>query len=269
MKILVVRKLSSMEFYYHNQNVSRELLDSKLENDSHIKNLEEILKKYNRDYDVKTRLDLTYDLVDRYDLVISAGGDGTTIATAAYNKDKPQLNLRTCHDSKGKLCQDDTEDVINAFFDGNYKIEKWTRQDVYFNDVFIGRALNETCIGEALKFTKMAGYKLYFSYGNKEYTDEQRNSGLIIATGTGSTGWPSLFDPYSREEKSFRFKALLPYEGNIHYGEGDYFKIEYKKHQGRFAIDTIDTSEYDLKRDSILEIKLSNNPLNVVIPLKK
>lgn len=258
-KILVVRKMSALEFYYDGNHQSADLRESKDEQDGNVKKILEKLQKAGFSYKVVTRRDLTESLVESYDFVFSLGGDGTVIATAAFNKDKPQLNIRIDVKSNGNLCYS-PEKAIESFLAGEYKIEEWTRQDIFLDGKFIGRALNETAVGENLDFTKMARYNLK---ADRE-TDYHKDSGIIIVTGTGSTGWPGAFKPYSRKSKIFKFLTILPCEGRKR-GSGNHFEIEYKGHEGKF---TIDTAKHDLPRDSLLKIKLSENPLKVIKPRK-
>jgi len=254
-KILVIRKMSSLEYYYNSNHKSKELKEGQKENDSTV---EKILNILNRKAKTKviTRRELSENIVNNFNYVFSAGGDGTVIAVAAYNKDRPQLNLRTDKKSNGNLCHKNIKLAINKFLNKDYEIENWTRQDVYLDGKFVGRALNETAIGEDMNFTKMAGYNLK----TNEKQDFNRNSGLIIVTGTGSTGWPNAFKPFSKDSNYFKLLSILPCEGREK-DKADYFKIEYKGHEGKFALDTI---TYDFPRDSTLEIKLSENPLKVI-----
>ena len=99
----------------------------------------------------------------------------------------------------------------------------------------------------------------------KAYPEFHGNSGIVMVTGTGSTGWPGAFDAFPRTEKELRFATLLAAEGSK-YGFGDSFTIEYLNHQGRFALDCAEELEYDLPRNSILEVKVSDLPLRVIIP---
>ncbi len=266
MKILVVRKLSALEFYYHNNHGSEKLKESKAEQDECTRHIVDILEREKQNYEVVTRLDLRAGhKIDRYDFLFSAGGDGTAIAAAAYNKDTPQLNLRTDQKSNGVLCQKDSGKAVSSVLNNDYSIEEWTRQDVFLNGNFTGRALNETAVGEQLKFTKVARYEITFQDNHRMYTGRHLNSGLVVVTGTGSTGWPGLFKPYSRASKLFKFNVIAPYSGEINEGESNYFKIKYLGHEGGLAIDT---AEHDFARDDALEIKVSKNPLKVVIPNK-
>jgi len=257
-KILVVRKMSSLEYYYSGAHRSEELQKSHEEQNQTLQKILEQIEKNNAPYQVITRKDLTEALVQNYDLLVSAGGDGTAIAVAAFNKDIPQLNLKTDARSKGHLCCQDPIQALDDFFNGDYQTEEWTRQAVYLDGNLIGRALNETAVGEGMKFTKMARYDIE----TDQKTEPHKNSGLIIATGTGSTGWPNAFEAFPRGSKTFKFLTVLPFEGQER-GEGTNFKINYHGHEGKVALDTL---EYDLPRDTVLEIKLSKNPLKVIKP---
>ena len=261
--------MSALEYHYNGSHQSKEIIESHNEQLENLEKIKKILNKSGNKYKIITRKELSGALVDDYDLIISAGGDGTVIATAAYNKDKPQLNLKTDKRSKGTLCNNiaSLEDVMKI----NYSIEKWTRQDIYLDKELIGRALNETCIGENLKFSKMARYEMSFSHNRlfefpfPEKNEICKNSGLVIVTGTGSTGWPSAFEPFPKNSNTLKYRAILPYQGKEK-GQGSYFKIKYKGHEGKVAIDTV---EYPLSRDSLLEVIESSNPLLAVIPKTK
>lgn len=259
-KILVVRKMSALEFHYNNDKeknaaqIDEDIIQGDKEQREYVQNILKKLQENNYLTTVVTREGISKELVNQHDYVFSLGGDGTVIATAAFNKDKPQLNLKNDKRSKGNLCVQNTEQALEDFFNDNYKIQKWTRQDVYLNNKFFGRALNETCIGEdGLNLSKMAKYDLNGKYGEC--------SGLVIVTGTGSTGWPKVFKPYPKTSKEFRFDTAFLAEGPEK-GVENYFKIKYLNHKGTIALDTI---KYDIPRNSVLEIKLSENPLKVIV----
>lgn len=264
-KILVVRKMSALEYYYNGNHENPAINESHENHNRAVKQISKILSKSNVDFNIITRRELTTDLVSEYDAVISAGGDGTVIATAFYNKGTPQLNLKTDFRSAGALCQDKIKASIENYLSGKYSIEKWNRQDVYLDGVFQGRASNEVCIGEQLKFSKLARYDLSFidSDLGLRQSESQSSSGLVIVTGTGSTAWPNAFKPFPKDSTYFEFNNLLMHSGNIARGKADSLLIDYHGHEGKFAIDTV---EYDFPRGSQLEIVLSDSPLNVIIP---
>jgi len=259
-KALLVRKMSALEYYYKMQHGSQELHDGHKENGHSIKKIEEILRGKNWEFDTVTRDELPGIGYQDYNYVISAGGDGTVIAVASYNLSTPQLNLKTASKSRGVLCQDNIERALDSLSSGNYNIERWTRQDVILNGNLVGRALNETCVGEEMDFSKMARYDITLEKVSGTETGFWENSGLVVVTGTGSTGWPSGFSAFSRDYPQFRFRTILPVLGEEH-GELVSCRLVYKGHNGKFAIDTI---KYDLARDSVLEIRKSEYPLLVV-----
>jgi NAD kinase len=264
-KILVVRKMSALEYYYKGKHESPKLIESARNHDRNLARITRILKKAGREFDVVTRDELSEEFVSGYESVISAGGDGTVIAVAAYNLNVPQLNLKTDFRSVGALCQEDIVEALKYFLKRQYRIEEWQRQDVLLNGRFVGRASNETCVGEGLRFDKLARYELTFSDVEIGLTERenQGGSGIIIVTGTGSSAWPAAFRPYSRNSPCFEFRTLLLQSGVIEKGKASYIRIDYRGHEGKFSIDT---KEYNLPRDSQLEIELSKNPLKVIMP---
>jgi NAD kinase len=262
--ILIVKKTSSLEHYYGFNNISEDLHKGHEENGNSIKKIETILRDNKIKYNTVTRENLINLRVEEYDAVISAGGDGTVIAVGAYNINTPQLNLKTDSRSKGALCCKDIEKSLESMLNGDFFIENWSRQDVYLNGRFVSRALNETCICEGTNISKMAKYDISFEDKYRRIIEDyHHNSGIVIVTGTGSTGWPYLFQAYDREDKSFKFKTNIPNIGNINSGEFLECSITYKNHNGKFVIDTI---EYNFPRDSVLEIKQSILPLKVIKP---
>lgn len=263
-KILLVRKMSSLEFHYRMNHSSQELKEGHEENNASVKKIEEMLRKSGISFDIITRDILPQINFEDYFRVISAGGDGTVIAVAAYNQNIPQLNIKTDRKSKGVLCCNQLEDAVESLVRENFNIEKWTRQEIYLNGRLIARALNETCVGEDMNFSKMAKYHISLSLPSEdEIQDYHENSGLVIVTGTGSTGWPKAFSAYPRTSEIFRFITIIPAVGNLNQGEFSSCSLVYKNHLGKVAIDTV---KYDLPRDSMLEIKLSEFPLQVIVP---
>jgi hypothetical protein len=264
-KILVVRKMSPLEYYYGGKSIDP-LLNAGHENHNDcINKLEKILQEKDVEFKIITRKELSGALVEDYNFIVSAGGDGTVIAVAAYNKNKPQLNIKSEEHSIGALCQKDMESSLIAVLSGNYSVENWNRAEVILDGNFIGRALNEICVGEKLRFDKYSKYLLNYSerLSNKNYEEEQGGSGIVIVTGTGSTAWPSAFEPFSRQSSYFKFKTILIHSGKIDSGEAEDLSLIYKGHEGKFSIDTV---EYNFPRNSVLEIKKSDFPLKVIIP---
>jgi NAD kinase len=259
--------MSALEFYYQGRADHPELNQRDRDHNEALGQLEAIVKRNGAQHKLVTRVELPRENFADYDLVISAGGDGTVIATAAYNESTPQVNIHTEKKgkSKGVLCIPHLED-IEAILQGRYNTEHWTRQDLHQEGSLVARALNETCVGEkGLNFSKMAGYDLKFRYpvNGQELQDQQYNSGLIVVTGTGSSAWPALFLPQSRTCDYLMFATVLPYQGLMNSGKTDYLEVCYKKFEGTFAADTI---ARDFPLDSKLVITISDRPLPVLVP---
>lgn len=265
MKVLLVRKMSAVEFHYNGNAPNQELTLRDLDHKLALSELESILTRNGADFKMVTRRELPQENFQDYDLVVSAGGDGTVIATAAYNECTPQINIHTerVGKSKGVLCLPHLED-IELILTGRYAIEHWTRQDVYRDGRFVARALNETCVGEmGLNFSKMAGYDFKYRDGTQDVQDEHFNSGLIVVTGTGSTAWPAAFTPRERNCPYLMFSTVMPYRGKINSGKADSLEIVYQKFEGSFAIDTIPK---DFPLGSKLLLSISDKPLPVLVP---
>jgi len=263
-KILVLRKMSSLEYYYHNNHPDVSLHESKENQDVNNKVIEDILRQEGCEYDIVTREQIAGWMVEKYDYVFSAGGDGTAIAAAYFNHNKPQLNIKNDPKSKGALCQHNIADAVRKTLAGDYNIEEWTRQNVFLDGKFIGRPMNETLVGgKGVKLRSFARYDMSYSYNGKTTDISLANSGMVIATGTGSTGWKDVFIPFPKNSREFRIRSSFPDKPEI---KVDYVQLKFKGHGGGFCLDCAEELEYDAQRDSILEIRISESPLKVIIP---
>jgi NAD kinase len=263
-KVLVVRKMSALEYYYNGNHTHKEFHDGKRDQDNNNLEIERILKRERCEYDIITRKEMAGWLTQKYDMIFSAGGDSTAVATASFNFDRPQLNLRNDSRSAGVLCQHNLEEAIMRTLAGDYKIEEWTRQDVFRDLEWVGRSLNEIVLGgKDLKVTKYPKFVLTTKYGGETTEKTMKTTYLTIVSGTGSTGWPEDFTPFSRDSKYFKVRSAshLCEEMNA-----DYVHIKFLGHQGKFSLDCADELEYDLPFNSVLEVKVSDAPLKVIIP---
>jgi len=256
--------MSSLEYYYHNNHPDVSLHESKENQDVNNKIIEDILKQECCEYDIVTREQIAGWMVEKYDYVFSSGGDGTAIAAAYFNRDKPQLNLKNDPKSRGKLCFSDIEKAIISTIAGNFTIEEWTRQNVFLDGKFVGRPMNETLVGgKGVKLRSFARYDMGYSYNGKTTEISLANSGMVIATGTGSTGWKDVFIPFPRNSREFRIRSSFPDKHEI---KADYVRLKFRGHGGGFCLDCAEELEYDAPRNSVLEIKISEAPLKVIIP---
>lgn len=152
------------------------------------------------------------------DLVITIGGDGTFLRTAHYAKD--QLILPVNSDptqSVGALCSTVAADFAEKFDDvlaGRFEIKKIPLMKIAVN----GKELPVSAVNDVL-FTNISPaatsrYRLKFD----GKTEEQKSSGVWVATATGSTAaiYAAGGDKMIPGDKRLQFATREPYQGNFH-----------------------------------------------------
>lgn len=216
------------------------------------------------------------DFLDR-DIIITYGGDGTLLdASKNILDDTPVLAVKSSDESVGALCQADSNDmknVLDGISNGRYFLEKWDRAEGCIGSEK-AIALNEIFVGP--RYSSGPG-RYVVSLG--DISEEQRGSGIIIATGTGSGGWyrnvcgsDRIFPRTSRKLKfvSRDYKRSAGYlltRGSMH--EGQEMEIESMiKFDGTADFDGYNRRALDFPMGSIIKIRLSENPLIMVIPEK-
>ncbi len=123
------------------------------------------------------------------DLVIAFGGDNHFQYVAQFlNGETRILGLNsdpmTSHGALLELTPEKLEAAWQALKIGAYEIEPWTRLDVYQGERLLGRACCEVLVSEFAR-RDMSRYNIEIQNGSIE----QKSSGLLIATGSGSSGW--------------------------------------------------------------------------------
>lgn len=125
---------------------------------------------------------------DRYDLVITVGGDGTLLDASKNVKNGLLLGLNSdAGHSVGKLCAAKASDfarVLDDLLKGRASIKKINRLRIRINGKdHRDRILNDILVCHAVP-AAMSHYVLVIK-GKKE---QQRSSGVWVATAAGSTG---------------------------------------------------------------------------------
>lgn len=217
--------------------------------------------------------ELRREVYDGVDLVISVGGDGTFIRASHFVKDTLILGINSEPEkSEGylKSLKADELDFLYEILEGRFNLIERQRIKVILNGVEVEKiALNDVYIGTSMQF-HASRYFIDFN-GKKE---EQRSSGVIVSTGTGSSAWyksagGSCFDYFSRV---FKFIVREPYFGNRLYkpeilsGEvSEKDKLIFESTRDYGGIIAIDNEVYDFNKGDKVEIKLSEFPLRVVV----
>ena len=129
-------------------------------------------------------------------------------------------------------------------------------------------ALNEVYIGAASQF-HTSRYKIRFK--NKE--EEQRSSGVLVVTGSGSHAWYKSAGgkPFSYDSGILKFLVREPYFGNLFKPEmlsgeiPNKEKIEFASERYGWGIIAIDANFVcDFNKGDSIEIELSDFPLKVI-----
>lgn len=218
---------------------------------------------------------LTKKHLKNIDLVISIGGDGTTLSASHFLIDTPILAINSNPEkSVGALTtitSEKVEEKIKQILSDNFKEEKLERIETFINNKQIPLlALNDVFIANKKAYL-ISKYKLKFK--NKE--EIQMSSGLLFSTGTGSTAWfkSSGGEPFSPQSRFIKTITREPYKGfgkvvkhyallkeTIH--EDEYIEIT-PLVPSVLAIDSI--REYSLKPLDKVKIKISEHPLRRII----
>lgn len=125
------------------------------------------------------------------DILISLGGDNNFQFASKYREDGLILGLNSDPGpggSKGKLLWGSVPqfaEVVDRFKRGDFTVQPWMRLDLELDGKYIGRASNQISLSAAHPML-MSRHVLTAPNGTSV---EQKGSGLLIATGAGSTGW--------------------------------------------------------------------------------
>jgi len=206
------------------------------------------------------------------DLVISIGGDGTFVKAAHLMEEGLILGINSNYKtSEGALTSINLDEIdkLKNLDKGKMEITEKQRADVILNGKILDeKVINEIYIGAASQFHS-SRYILNFK-GAKE---EQRSSGVIVSTGTGSDSWflAAGGKPFHYSEKKLRFIVREPYFGKrvfkptILAGElSEKEKIVVESTRNFGGIIAINDSTYDFNTGDIVEVKISDSPLKVI-----
>ncbi|MBT5023126.1 sugar kinase, partial [Candidatus Woesearchaeota archaeon] len=121
------------------------------------------------------------------DLIVVVGGDGLLVNAAKYVGEQPAILVNPDPENHGGVlatCDHvGFSKVIKSVLSKNYEVEELTMAQAKLDDGQILFALNDLFIGRQTHIS--ARYRI--NYLGRE--ERQSSSGLIVTTGTGSTGW--------------------------------------------------------------------------------
>ena len=227
------------------------------------------------------------------DLTVIQGGDGHGSFTSHFlEKEKTIFVVSDKVLSKAALYDfdlDSFKQIYDCLLRGEYTVEEWTRvQSILNGKVIPELALSEMFIGAkysvgmsryVVQFEGKTGRETFQVNTEAEREEEQKTSGLLVATGTGSTGWMKkatltqrrITGIFPRTESLARFimreepiEALSEYD--LVYGElkpGDLLRIT-SLANNVISPDSYERVMYDFPFGAKAEIGIAAQPLRVI-----
>ncbi|MCU0860393.1 MAG: NAD(+)/NADH kinase [Thermoplasmata archaeon] len=282
-RVLLSTKKTALEYFKEHTDFledalqRRELAEIRTRHDAHYESLDRIRRILTERGIHFSRSYMPYSEYEDFrgkDLIISVGGDGTVLNSSQYVMDRtPMLTVRSDRKSAGVLCMVDAQDferAIDRIIEDEFEVQDWTRVEGRFGSRRLF-ALNEVFVG-ARHSPSMARYEI----AHDGRTESQMSSGVVITTGTGSTGWyaniPGSGGSFPRTAKELRF---IVREHNL---AGDYRLTEGTIEQGgsltvrsKMNVDGCISFDgdygkrmFEFKRGSLLRVKAARLPVRVV-----
>lgn len=238
---------------------------------SAVRSVQNCLRRHGLSVRTEARHQLTR--LDDIDLVVTVGGDGTFLRTTHFAKG--QLILAVNSDptqSVGALCAIDAagfSQKLRAILAGDFEIRKLPLMRISVN----GKDLPIEAVNDGL-FTNVspaATSRYYLKHGKT--IEEQKSSGIWVATATGSTAAISaaggVMVPYG--ERKLQFAVREPYQGNFNpyrlthgfIDPGKKITIINKMIHAKIYVDG-PTNEYDLNYGDEVTFSLSRKTVTAV-----
>ena len=297
MRILIVAKQSKYEFEQQKFGLSHDELVKKYSKER--ANLNAILSSHEKQLQVReclTRIvpnssiclmdkapnfldDADAPAKDYYDLIIVLGGDNSFTYVSNYISNYwlnniPILGVNSDPErSVGCLTRwainndQDVFDMVEMLDFGEFDIKSWTRLGATIDGRLITPATSEYFFGERMR-KNMSRHILVY----KGVEHEQKCSGIIFATGAGSTGWyrsATRGDTWEVEERIARFATTEPYNSPVMHGEIEEGEeiVLYSLNDSEGYVSVDSWEEEPFTRGSEARIHLGE-PLNIVTPRK-
>lgn len=233
--------------------------------------IEKPLQTADIDYEIMAGHEATGDDLTGRDIIITFGGDGTVLdASKNVYDETPILTVKSSDDSIGALCKIYANEFgkhLEKIINDDFILENWDRAEGVINgEKHI--ALNEIYAGP--RFGSGPGrYDILFS----DLKENQRSSGVIVATGTGSTGWYENVEhsegPFDKDSGILKFavrdcnKKYFLKKGVIEKGMELEISSMYK-FDGSIDFDGYYRKSINFPTGEIVKIRLSSHPLKVI-----
>jgi hypothetical protein len=288
-KLIVVPKESKLEWdmralgLNHNELVERYQreevdLNRILESHERQKHALQVVTASLNPNQIVSRAAFTAEVAKSASIVVALGGDNHFQFVSHRLLDTPIIGVNSDPmQSEGALTSVEASDfprALQLLRDGRFDVEAWTRLEAFLDGVSVGYATSDIFLGEARR-QEMSRHILH----KDGLVEEQKCSGIIIATGAGSTGWYSSACRYyfpegnvfSKSGDTARFIVAEPYrgklsgfsllEGELHVGQELVVKSLNDSH-GVLLLDAL--SEHSFARGDTAKIVIGSHPLRVV-----
>lgn len=214
--------------------------------------------------------------LDGIDIVVSIGGDGTALSASHFLTKRPLLAVNSDpKKSEGALTTLTVKELdgkLKQISEGKFKTENLERIEVLINGKLQNPlALNEVFIANEKAYL-MSRYKIKVENGERSFEEEQKSSGLIFSTGTGSTAWfkSAGGKPFSAQARHIEMIVREPYVRKLNKFKKLKCKIDekgfaeiYPETEMVLAIDSI--REIRVTPKDVVKIRISGNPLSRII----
>lgn len=189
-KVLLLYKKSAYSMYFCRRNRHKGIYRFKKAHDEHLKTLatvERVLRQYGINYTKSARgPEIFYQ---RYGLVVTVGGDGTFLEAARNAKNQFLLGVNSAPGSSvGKLCaatQKNFEKIIRRMITGkDFRVDSWQRLRLEIS----GLSRSIDCLNDILVCHQNPAAVSRYCLKIGRIKEEQRSSGVWIATPAGSSG---------------------------------------------------------------------------------
>lgn len=288
--VVIARKLSVLERYCQEQNVSISEGVAKFRFDGRggervVRSFEVQLESYKRisdalnDANIVEGDNLDQNVFKNAKLVASLGGDNYFQLVSHLVDNQLIVGINSDpENSSGALTYftaDSFIDYLPRLRNGDFDVENWTRLQTKLNGQTVPvLTISEIYVG-AYKSTNMSTYVLD--------SEEQKSSGVIIATPAGLTGWYKAVAndyeleadtaPIARTDYHAYFVVREPFtQGEKKYmltsgriNPNQKLSIQWLAHgYGLLSIDSVD--EHEIRRTDEIEVAISDKSLRVIKP---
>lgn len=282
-KVLLSTKKTALEYFKEHTDFledavpRKELNEIRARHESHYESLDRIRKVLSDRGIQFSRSYMPYSEYEDFrgkDLIVSVGGDGTVLNSSQYVMDAtPVLTVRSDRKSAGVLCEIEAREfgeALDRITRDDFEIQGWTRVEGRFGSRRLF-ALNEVFVG-ARHSPSMARYEV--THGGR--TEAQMSSGIVVTTGTGSTGWyaniPGSDGRFPRTSKDLKF---IVREHNLAGGysitKGTVAKGEVLKVRSKMNVDGCISFDgdygkrmFEFRRGELLRLRAAPLPVRVV-----